>query len=130
MAVNDPLQIGAQGRRRRVGWWLSTSLLIAGGAGLVALVLVGIFGVGSSRSARGRDGPPIIWGGLAGWEPSGARVGVKQGVVEALPELFWGAPKECCNAGRGRAENVGGRRARLGWWARLWERMVRGGWAR
>lgn len=65
-----------------VGWWLSTSLLIAGGAGLVALVLVGIFGVGSSRSARGRDGPPIIWGGGSsggGWGGGGGGGGFSSG---------------------------------------------------
>ncbi|MFM9914785.1 MAG: TPM domain-containing protein [Rhizobacter sp.] len=50
-----------------VGWWLTTSLLIAGGAGVVALVMVGIFGIGSTRGGRGSGGPPIIWGGGGGW---------------------------------------------------------------
>ena len=51
-----------------LAWWLSTSLLVAGLAGGVALVLVGLLGVGSGLG-RGRGGgfgggiPPIIWGG-------------------------------------------------------------------
>lgn len=46
-----------------LGWWVTTSLLIAAGAGLATLVLVGVMGVGLSR--RG-GGPPIIWGGGGG----------------------------------------------------------------
>ncbi len=46
-----------------LGWWLSTSLLIAGGAGLVALVLVGVLGIGSRR---GGGSGPVIWGGGGG----------------------------------------------------------------
>ncbi|MEO8806355.1 MAG: TPM domain-containing protein [Burkholderiaceae bacterium] len=50
-----------------VGWWLTTSLLVAGGAGLIALFLVGVMGVGSGRSMRsGRGSGPIIWGGGGG----------------------------------------------------------------
>ncbi|HET6598896.1 MAG TPA: TPM domain-containing protein [Burkholderiaceae bacterium] len=44
-----------------IGWWLTTSLLVAGGAGLVGLFLVGVMGVGSGRG--GRIGGPVIWGG-------------------------------------------------------------------
>ena len=44
-----------------VAWWLTTSLLLAGGAGLVALFLVGVMGMGSGR--MGRMGGPMIWGG-------------------------------------------------------------------
>lgn len=44
-----------------VGWFLTASLLLAGGAGVVALILVGVFGVGSRRG-----GMPIIWGGGGG----------------------------------------------------------------
>jgi uncharacterized protein len=47
-----------------IGWWMTASLLIAGGAGLLALLLVGAMGVGS-RSGRGGGGP-IIWGGGGG----------------------------------------------------------------
>jgi uncharacterized protein len=46
-----------------LGWFLTTSLLIAAGAGVVALFLVGVMGVGSSRGGRGG---PIIWGGGGG----------------------------------------------------------------
>ena len=46
-----------------VGWWLTTSLLVAGGAGLVALFLVGVMGVGSRG---GRSAGPVIWGGGGG----------------------------------------------------------------
>ncbi len=45
-----------------IGWWLSASLLAAGIAGLVALLLVGVMGVGAAR--RGGVGAgPVIWGG-------------------------------------------------------------------
>jgi len=47
-----------------LGWFLTTSALIAGGAGLIALVLVGVFGLGSRRGGGG--GMPIIWGGGGG----------------------------------------------------------------
>ncbi len=46
-----------------IGWFLTASLLIAGGAGLVALFLVGVMGVGGSR---GGLGGPIIFGGGGG----------------------------------------------------------------
>ncbi len=47
-----------------IGWWLTTSALIAAGAGLVALVLVGVMGIGASRGSR--SGGPVIWGGGGG----------------------------------------------------------------
>jgi uncharacterized protein len=46
-----------------VGWWLTASLLLAAGAGVVALFLVGVLGLGSSRSGIGG---PVIWGGGGG----------------------------------------------------------------
>ncbi len=46
-----------------LGWWLTASLLVAGGAGLVALFLVGVMGLGSRG---GRSSGPIIWGGGGG----------------------------------------------------------------
>lgn len=42
-----------------IGWWLTASLLVGAGAGLVALVLVGIVGLGTGRSGLG----PVVWGG-------------------------------------------------------------------
>ena len=47
-----------------IGWWLTTSALVAGGAGLIALVLVGVMGIGASRGSR--SGGPVIWGGGGG----------------------------------------------------------------
>lgn len=48
------------------GWWFSESLLLAGLAGLIALLLVGVFGFGAGRGlSRGGRGP-IIWGGGGG----------------------------------------------------------------
>ncbi len=52
-----------------LAWWLSTSLLLGGVAGVLALVLVGVMGVGASRGGRG--GPPIIWGGGGGGRGGG-----------------------------------------------------------
>ncbi len=50
-----------------IGWLLTTSLLVAGGAGLVALFLVGVMGMGGSRlGGLGGRGGPIIWGGGGG----------------------------------------------------------------
>jgi uncharacterized protein len=59
-----------------LAWWLSASLLIAGLAGVAALIMVGVFGFGSS-AGRGRGGgPPIIWGGGGGgWGGGGGGFG-------------------------------------------------------
>jgi uncharacterized protein len=46
-----------------LGWFLTTSLLVALGIGVVALFMVGAMGVGGGR--RGGGGP-IIWGGGGG----------------------------------------------------------------
>jgi uncharacterized protein len=48
-----------------IGWFLTASVLIAGGAGLVALFLVGVMGVGGSRG--GGMGPVIFGGGGGGF---------------------------------------------------------------
>ena len=48
-----------------IGFWLTTSLLVAAGAGLIAMFLVGVMGMGASGLGRGRGGP-IIWGGGGG----------------------------------------------------------------
>ena len=53
-----------------IGWWLTTSALVAGAAGLIALVLVGVMGFGASRGGRGSGGP-VIWGGGGGWGSGG-----------------------------------------------------------
>jgi uncharacterized protein len=51
-----------------IGWWLTASLLLAGGAALLALFLVGVMGVGAGGMGRrgGNSGGPIIWGGGSG----------------------------------------------------------------
>ncbi len=58
-----------------IGWWLTASLLVGGAAALVALILVGVVGIGSRAggSVAGRTGSrlggragPVIWGGGAG----------------------------------------------------------------
>lgn len=56
-----------------LAWLLSASLLAAVGAGLAALVMVGVLGIGAAgRRPGGRGGPaglggpPIIWGGGSG----------------------------------------------------------------
>ena len=57
-----------------LGWLLSTSLLVAGLAGFIALVLVGIMGGGGGRRGGHGGGPPIIWGGGGsggGWSGGG-----------------------------------------------------------
>ena len=65
-----------------IGWWLTASGLLAGAAGVVAVVLVGILGIGAARSAGGlgsrRSGgiPPVIWGGGGGgWDGAGSSGG-------------------------------------------------------
>ena len=71
-----------------IGWWLTTSALIAAGAGLVALFLVGVMGLGASRSGLGsrmggRSGGPVIWGGGGGggggWSSGGGGGGFSSG---------------------------------------------------
>jgi len=50
-----------------IGWWLTASLLAAAGAGLVALFLVGVMGMGTRSGSRlGRNSGPVIWGGGSG----------------------------------------------------------------
>ena len=49
-----------------IGWWLTASLLVAGGAGLIALFLVGVMGLGAGRVGRAGRGGPVIWGGGGG----------------------------------------------------------------
>ena len=53
-----------------IAFWLTTSLLVAGGAGLVALFLVGVMGMGGGGGLGGgsmrRGGGPVIFGGGGG----------------------------------------------------------------
>jgi uncharacterized protein len=45
-----------------IGWFLTASLLVAAGAGIVALFVVGVMGLGGG-SRGGGFGGPVIWGG-------------------------------------------------------------------
>jgi len=62
-----------------VGWWITASVALAVGAGLVALVLVGLFGIGSAlrRGTRGSSLPHVGgwsgggWSGGGGWGGGG-----------------------------------------------------------
>ena len=75
--------VATAGGAGALAFWLSTSLLVAGGAGVVALVLVGLLGVGSSSAGRGRGGfggiPPVIWGGGGGRSGGGGGGGFSSG---------------------------------------------------
>ncbi len=42
-----------------IGWWLTTSALVAGAAGVIALFLVGVVGMGTGRRGIG----PVVFGG-------------------------------------------------------------------
>ena len=48
-----------------LGWFLMSSLLVAGVAGIASMILVGVMGVGGGRRGGGSGGP-IIWGGGGG----------------------------------------------------------------
>ena len=65
-----------------IAWFLTTSLLVAGGAGLVALFLVGVMGMGGGMLGGGRGrsgGGPIIWGGGGGGFGGGGGGGFSSG---------------------------------------------------
>jgi uncharacterized protein len=49
-----------------IGWFLTSSLLIAGGAAIVALIMVGVMGVGVGGGGGRGMGGPMIWGGGGG----------------------------------------------------------------
>ena len=63
-----------------LAWWLTASLLVAGGAALVALVLAGALGLGGGRLGRagGLAGPGIL-GGLGGFGGRGGGGGFGSG---------------------------------------------------
>ncbi|MEO7851216.1 MAG: TPM domain-containing protein [Rubrivivax sp.] len=63
------------------GWAFSSSLLVGGLAAVIALVMVGVLGIGAARrlGGRSRSAGPVIWGGgaggLGGWGGGGGRGG-------------------------------------------------------
>jgi uncharacterized protein len=66
-------------------WVLAGSIVVAAVAGVLALLLVGVFGVGTGRSSgvgggrRGGVGPPVIWGGGGGGGFGGGGGGFSSG---------------------------------------------------
>ena len=68
-----------------LSWWITASMLVAAGAGVIALVVVGVMGVGSGRGGRSSGGP-VIWGGGGG----GGGGGVPQFTeADALAVACW-----------------------------------------
>jgi uncharacterized protein len=59
-----------------IAWLLGAGLLLAGVAAVVAVLMVGVFGIGGGR---GRGGPPIIWGGGGGGWSGGGGGGFSSG---------------------------------------------------
>ena len=55
-----------------LGWWVTASLWSAGAMGVVAVVIVGVLGLGAVRRGVGRQSGPVIWtGGGGGWSSGG-----------------------------------------------------------
>ena len=54
-----------------LAWWVTASLFVAGGAGLIALIVVGVMGLGASRGGGRSLGGPVVWGGGGGGFRSG-----------------------------------------------------------
>lgn len=54
-----------------IGFWITTSLLVAFGAGFIALLIAGL-GIATPLGRRGGGGGPVIWGGGGGgWSGGG-----------------------------------------------------------
>ncbi|MED5620789.1 TPM domain-containing protein [Ideonella sp. BN130291] len=68
MLGNKLGSLATAGGAGAAAWAFSSSLLLAGVAGVLALLLVGLFGLGGASRRRGFGGvmPPIIWGGGGG----------------------------------------------------------------
>jgi uncharacterized protein len=70
--------VATAGAAGGLSWWMTASLLLAGGAAVGALVLVGLFGLGAaSRKLGGRGSLPHIggWGGGYGGRGGGGSWG-------------------------------------------------------
>lgn len=70
-ALGSLLTGGAAGA---LGWWFTHSLLLAGAAGVLTLVVVGVLGVGTALNVLGRGRGPGGWsggGGFGGGSPGG-----------------------------------------------------------
>jgi uncharacterized protein len=64
-----------------IGWVLTASVLLGLGVALLALLLVGVLGIGAAgrRGRGGMVGPPIIWGGGGGGGWGGGGGGFSSG---------------------------------------------------
>lgn len=63
-----------------LAWVVTASLAIAGIAAVIALLLVGVLGIGAARRRGVDSGPPIIWGGGGGgWGGGGGGGGFSSG---------------------------------------------------
>jgi uncharacterized protein len=63
-----------------IAWWVTTSVLLAAGAGVLALLLVGVFGMGSALRRGGGGGfGSGGWGGGGGWSGGGGGGGFSSG---------------------------------------------------
>jgi len=67
-----------------LAWFATASMVFAGIAGVLALVLVGVLGIGAARRGMGSrrggfDVPPIIFGGGGGWGGGGGGGGFSSG---------------------------------------------------
>lgn len=64
--------VATGGAAGTLAWWFGAPLLLAGVAAVLALVLVGVLGIGTAGrrphlgGRGGHGGPPIIWGGGGG----------------------------------------------------------------
>ena len=78
--LGSVLTAGAAGG---LGWWFTASMLIGAGAGLVALVLVGLFGIGAAARRSGLLGSSLPhiggWGGGFGGGGSSGGGGFSSG---------------------------------------------------
>jgi uncharacterized protein len=74
--LGSVLTAGAAGT---LGWWVTASMLIAVGVGVVALLLVGLFGIGAATRSMGRRGGSLPhiggWNGGGGWGGGGGGSG-------------------------------------------------------
>jgi uncharacterized protein len=53
-----------------LAWFVTASLFVAGGAGVIALIVVGVMGLGGFGAGRSMGGP-VVWGGGGGGFRSG-----------------------------------------------------------
>jgi uncharacterized protein len=65
-----------------LGWFATSSMVLAGLIGVGALVMVGVLGLGAARRGVGRHGGPTLWtggGGGGGWSSGSSGGGFSSG---------------------------------------------------